>query len=99
LPWNPRTAATRSVPTANQAHLLMAASLRRVFELAAPDAPGLISFGVIDPRSPIPCTRSPMVGVSGVGLTLQEAFQGCIGEGRISFPTANRNRSVVQARH
>jgi hypothetical protein len=24
---------------------------------------------------------SPMVGVSGVGLTLRDAFQGCIGEG------------------
>ena len=70
--------------TANQAHLLMAASrFARVFELGAPDAPGLISFGgQFDPALADPMHQgSPMVGVSGVGLTLQEAFQGCIGEG------------------
>jgi ribosomal protein S12 methylthiotransferase accessory factor len=70
--------------TANRAHLLIAASrFSRVFELAAPDAPGLISFGAqFDPALADPMhDGSPMVGVSGVGLTLQEAFQGCIGEG------------------
>ena len=70
--------------TANRAHLLIAASrFTRVFELAAPDAPGLFSFGAqFDPALADPLhDGSPMVGVSGVGLTLQEAFQGCIGEG------------------
>ncbi|KRR06265.1 hypothetical protein CQ12_11865 [Bradyrhizobium jicamae] len=70
--------------TANRARLLLAASrFSRVFELAAPDAPGLISFGAqFDPALADPLhDGSPMVGVSGVGLTLQEAFQGCIGEG------------------
>ncbi|XIA65101.1 YcaO-like family protein [Bradyrhizobium sp. TZ2] len=70
--------------TANRAHLLMAASrFARVFELAAPDAPGLVSFGAqFDPALADPVhDGSPMVGVSGVGLSLQEAFQGCIGEG------------------
>jgi ribosomal protein S12 methylthiotransferase accessory factor len=70
--------------TANRSHLLLAASrFSRVFELAAPDAPGLISFGAqFDPALADPLhDGSPMVGVSGVGLTLQEAFQGCIGEG------------------
>src|SRR5437879_3833280 len=70
--------------TANRAHLLIAASrFARVFELAAPDAPGLFSFGAqFDPALADPLhDGSPMVGVSGVGLTLQEAFQGCIGEG------------------
>ena len=69
---------------ANRADLLMAASrFARVFELASPDAPGLISFGAqFDPALADPLHEgSPMVGVSGVGLTLQEAFQGCIGEG------------------
>ncbi|ANV99701.1 hypothetical protein LMTR13_05440 [Bradyrhizobium icense] len=69
---------------ANRAHLLIAASrFSRVFELAAPDAPGLISFGAqFDPALADPLhDGSPIVGVSGVGLTLQEAFQGCIGEG------------------
>ena len=70
--------------TANRAHLLIAASrFARVFELAAPDAPGLISFGAqFDPALADPLHDGcPIVGVSGVGLTLQEAFQGCIGEG------------------
>lgn len=70
--------------TTNRAHLLIAASrFARVFELASPDAPGLISFGAqFDPALADPLhDGSPVVGVSGVGLTLQEAFQGCIGEG------------------
>jgi ribosomal protein S12 methylthiotransferase accessory factor len=68
----------------NRACLLEAASrFRRVFELAAPDAPGLVSFGAeFDPGLADPLQAgSPIVGVSGVGLSLQEAFQGCIGEG------------------
>ena len=61
--------------TANRACLLMAASrFARVFELAAPDAPGLISFGAqFDPAlddSLLEC--SPIFGVYGVGLSLPE---------------------------
>jgi ribosomal protein S12 methylthiotransferase accessory factor len=70
--------------TANRVHLLVAASrFTRVFELASPDAPGLFSFGAqFDPALADPLhDGSPMVGVSGVGLTLREAFQGCVGEG------------------
>lgn len=69
---------------ANRAQLLMAASrFARVFELSAPDAPGLIAFGAqFEPALADSLhAESPMVGVSGVGLTLREAFQGCIGEG------------------
>ena len=68
----------------HRANLLKAASrFARVFELAAPDAPGLVSFGAeFDPALADPLQAgSPIVGVSGVGLSLQEAFQGCIGEG------------------
>jgi ribosomal protein S12 methylthiotransferase accessory factor len=68
----------------HRANLLTAASrFARVFELAAPDAPGLVSFGAeFDPALADPMQAgSPIVGVSGVGLSLQEAFQGCIGEG------------------
>ena len=75
---------TVSLETANRANLLLAASrFARVFELAAPDAPGLISFGAqFDPAIADPMhVGSPMVGVSGVGLTLQQAFQSCVGEG------------------
>jgi ribosomal protein S12 methylthiotransferase accessory factor len=68
----------------HRACLLKAASrFDRVFELAAPDAPGLVSFGAeLDPELADPMhAGSPAASVSGVGLSLQEAFQGCIGEG------------------
>lgn len=68
----------------NRAALLNAAScFARVFELSAPDAPGLIAFGAqFDPALADNIHQgSPIVGVSGVGLTLQAAFQSCIGEG------------------
>ena len=67
-----------------RACLLKAASrFVRVFRLAAPDAPGLVCFGAeVDPGLADPMhAGSPTVSVSGVGITLQEAFQGCIGEG------------------
>jgi ribosomal protein S12 methylthiotransferase accessory factor len=70
--------------TANRALLLFAASrFQRVFELRSPDAPGLFSFGAqFDPALADRLhDGSPVVGVSGVGLTLRDAFQGCIGEG------------------
>jgi ribosomal protein S12 methylthiotransferase accessory factor len=70
--------------TRNRVCLLKAASrFARVFELAAPDAPGLVSFGAeFDPALADPMhAGSPKVGVSGVGLSPQEAFQGCVGEG------------------
>jgi ribosomal protein S12 methylthiotransferase accessory factor len=70
--------------TCHRARLLQVASrFSRVFELAAPDAPGLVCFGaqfdaaIADPMH----AGGPPVGVSGVGLSLQEAFQSCIGEG------------------
>jgi ribosomal protein S12 methylthiotransferase accessory factor len=81
--------------TVNRAQLLTAASrFARVFELAAPDAPGLVSFGAqFDPALADPLHEgSPMVGVSGVGLTLQEAFQGCIGEG-VEYLSQLQNKS------
>jgi ribosomal protein S12 methylthiotransferase accessory factor len=70
--------------TRHRALLLKAASrFVRVFQLAAPDAPGLVAFGgEFDPAiADALHAGSPLVGVSGVGLSLQEAFQGCIGEG------------------
>ena len=80
----PEPAAQGAAETINRARLLTAASrFARVFELASPDAPGLVSFGAqFDPALADPLhAGSPMVGVSGVGVSLQEAFQGCIGEG------------------
>ena len=58
----------------HRACLLKAASrFKRVFGLAAPDAPGLVSFGAeFDPALADPLQAgSPVVGVSGVGLSLQ----------------------------
>src|SRR4051794_31673630 len=74
---------TSDSETRHRALLLKAASrFGRVFQLAAPDAPGLVAFGAeFDPAIADPLhAGSPLVGVSGVGLSLQEAFQGCIGE-------------------
>lgn len=67
----------------HRGYLLKAASqLERVFELTASAAPGLVSVGAeFDPGlADSMHVGSPKVGVSGVGLSLQEAFQGCIGE-------------------
>jgi ribosomal protein S12 methylthiotransferase accessory factor len=72
------------VQTYHRANLLNAASrFARVFELAAPDAPGLVALGAeFDPGLADPLhAGQPLVGVSGVGISLQHAFQGCIGEG------------------
>jgi ribosomal protein S12 methylthiotransferase accessory factor len=69
--------------TRDRARLLQAASrFSRVFELASPDAPGLFGFGVqFDPAIADPMhAGSPPAGASGVGLSLQQAFQSCIGE-------------------
>ena len=70
--------------TRHRANLLTVASrFARVFELAAPDAPGLVCFGAeFDPGLADPLHAGhPLVGVSGVGLSMRDAFQGCIGEG------------------
>jgi ribosomal protein S12 methylthiotransferase accessory factor len=70
--------------TLDRARLLQAAAqFKRIFELDAPEAPGLVCFGAeVDPATVDPMHRgSPLLGVSGVGLTLAEAFQRCAGEG------------------
>ena len=84
VPTGGATGEATASETANRVRLLKAAArFARVFELAAPDAPGLVSFGAqFDPALADPMhAGGPMVSVSGVGLSLQEAFQGCIGEG------------------
>jgi ribosomal protein S12 methylthiotransferase accessory factor len=70
--------------TRHRARLLQAASqFIRIFELAAPEAPRLVAFGAeVDPAAVDALHQgSPPVGVSGIGVTMQEAFQGCVGEG------------------
>jgi ribosomal protein S12 methylthiotransferase accessory factor len=86
--------------TRHRARLLQAASrFIRVFQLAAPDAPGLVCFGAeLDPTLADPMhDGSPAVGVSGVGLTLQEAFQGCIGEGIEYLSQLQTGRDVMES--
>ena len=78
------TPAESDAQTRHRANLLNVASrFARVFELVAPDAPGLVGLGAeFDPSLADPIhSGHPLVGVSGVGRSLQEAFQGCIGEG------------------
>src|SRR4051794_38737336 len=61
--------------TLHRALMLKAASrFARVFQLAAPDAPGLACFGAeFDPATGDPLhAGSPTVGVSGVGLSLRD---------------------------
>ena len=68
----------------HRARLLQAAAkFNRIFELSVPDAPGLVAFGAeINPALADPLhAGSPPVSVSGVGSSVQEAFQGCVGEG------------------
>ena len=68
----------------HRARLLEAAAhFVRVFELGAPEAPGLFCFGAeVDPASIDAIHHgSALLGVSGVGLSPQEAFQRCVGEG------------------
>jgi len=80
----PARACEIDAETRHRARLLeIAAKFSRIFELTAPDAPGLVSFAAeLDPALADPLHQGcPQVGVSGVGLTLQEAFQGCVGEG------------------
>jgi ribosomal protein S12 methylthiotransferase accessory factor len=69
---------------ARQARLLkVAAKLGRLFQLQAPDAPGLVFFGgVADPaligwRG---CGHGP-ISLAGAGLSIREAFESCAGEG------------------
>jgi len=84
----------------HRARLLQAASrFIRIFELAAPDAPGMIAFGAeVDPASADALHRgSPPAGVSGIGLTMQAAFQGCVGEGIEYLSQLQRAGDVIIA--
>ena len=69
---------------ANRAALLrVAAQFSRVFQLSAPEAPGLVFFGgEVDPSTIAPDhAQAPVTGVGGMGLSMRSAFESCIGEG------------------
>jgi ribosomal protein S12 methylthiotransferase accessory factor len=83
LGYAPPPAGAARGESPHHARLLQAAAkFNRIFELSVPDAPGLVAFGAeVDPALADPMhAGSPPVGVSGVGSTVQEAFQGCVGE-------------------
>ena len=69
---------------AHRAWMLQAAAgFARLFQLAAPDAPGLHVFGAeLDPRRIRPGgTGLRTASSSGVGWSRRAAFEGCVGEG------------------
>ena len=69
---------------ANRTALLRAAAqFSRVFQLSAPEAPGLVFFGgEVDPSTIAPDhAQAPLTGVGGMGLSMRTAFESCIGEG------------------
>src|SRR5262245_57949552 len=69
---------------ANRTALLRAAAqFSRVFQLGAPEAPGLVFFaGEVAPSMIAPDhAQAPVVGVGGMGLSMRTAFESCIGEG------------------
>jgi ribosomal protein S12 methylthiotransferase accessory factor len=63
--------------------LRAAARLKRIFQLQAPDAPGLIFLGGEADPSVLGSTYDglPVAGLSGSGLSLRKAFESCVGEG------------------
>lgn len=80
----PSAASPTPGEAANWAALLRAATrFRRIFELSAPDAPGLTFFGAeADPSSVGASNKDHAIaGVSGVGLSRRNAFESCVGEG------------------
>ncbi len=69
---------------ANRIALLRAASrFVRVFQLSAPEAPGLVFLGAeVDPGTvAAEHAGQPLLGVGGMGVSLSSAFQSCVGEG------------------
>lgn len=62
--------------------LQAAAGFERLFQLEAPDAPGLVVFGAeVAPGRLAATPGLGLLGVSGTGLTPLEALESCIGEG------------------
>jgi len=71
-------------PAANRFALLStAARFARVFQLGAPEAPGLIFLGAEMSPGLVAAghAQAPLAGVGGMGLSMRAAFESCIGEG------------------
>jgi ribosomal protein S12 methylthiotransferase accessory factor len=76
-PGDPEAAANRI------ALLRAAARFSRVFQLGAPEAPGLFFLGAEASPGMIASghAQAPLAGVGGMGLSMRAAFESCIGEG------------------
>ena len=76
-PGSPEAAANRV------ALLRAAARFSRVFQLSAPEAPGLVFLGAeADPGMVASGhAQGALVGVGGMGLSMRAAFESCVGEG------------------
>src|SRR5207248_4271471 len=59
------------------------AKLRRVFLLPVPDAPGVVFFGGEADPAVLSSgqTGAPIGSLAGSGLSVQRAFEACVGEG------------------
>lgn len=73
---------TQTAQASHCAALLHAAAgFRRMFTLAAEDAPGLVVLGAeVDPAL-AGVDAAPLGSVSGTGATFRQAFEACVGEG------------------
>jgi ribosomal protein S12 methylthiotransferase accessory factor len=59
-----------------------AAGFERLFQLEAPEAPGMVVFGAeVAPDALAAAPGLGLIGVSGTGLSPLEALESCIGEG------------------
>ena len=86
--------------TRHRAHLLKAASrFTRVFELAAPDAPGLVSFGAqFDPASPIPCMRAvPWSAFPASASRCRKHFRAVSARASSIFPSCRPAMTLLEA--
>jgi len=84
---------------ANRAALMaVAANLRRLFVLPAPDAPGAVFVGAeVDPGAfGLPAPNGRAVGVSGLSTTLAGAFERCVGEAAEYLSMLRRGDEAVR---
>ncbi len=82
-PGNDSEAADAVTAANRQALLRLAAQLRMLFRLSPPDSPNLVFLGGEADTGPVEGDDGPhdTVSLAGAGLTLNEAFERCVGEG------------------
>jgi ribosomal protein S12 methylthiotransferase accessory factor len=83
LEYRPAAGTTPELSRHRIALLKAAARFPRVFQLVAPDAPGVAFFGAEVSAAGVDSTHLHRAhsSASGAGLSLRQAFEACIGEG------------------